>query len=79
MPEPIQPTTPPPETPKAPPSISLSVDEYQRFRGLEVQLAELSKAQQAALDAKEQDRLKAVAEKDGSTRRPSRNSERAGR
>lgn len=41
------------------------MDEYQRFRSLETQLAELSKVQQAALDAKEQERLKAVAEKDG--------------
>src|SRR5437016_1405195 len=71
MPDPTStsPSTPPPAAapPAAspPPAISLSVDEYQRFRSLETQLGELRSAQQAALDLKEQERLKLLAEKEG--------------
>lgn len=64
-PPPAAAAPPAPESPKPAPTISLSVDEYQRFRSLETQLAEVSKAQQAALDAKEQERLKILADKEG--------------
>ncbi|QEH38657.1 hypothetical protein OJF2_72630 [Aquisphaera giovannonii] len=47
----------------APPSIHLSVEEYQRLRTLEQQLDEVRKAQQAAIEAKEAERLRALAEK----------------
>lgn len=50
-------------TTPAPPSVSLPVDEYQRFRGLERQLADYQTAKQAEVDAKEQERIKALADK----------------
>ncbi|WP_165221881.1 hypothetical protein [Aquisphaera insulae] len=47
----------------APPTIHLSVEEYQRLRAFEQQLDEVRKAQQVAIDAKEAERLRALAEK----------------
>lgn len=44
-------------------TVPLSVDEYQRLRLLEKQLDEFQKLQQATLDAKEAERLRALAEK----------------
>jgi hypothetical protein len=41
----------------------LTVEEYQRLRGLEGQIAELQKTRQAEIDAKESGRIKALAEK----------------
>ena len=49
--------------PSAPPTIPLSVEEYQRLRALEHQLEEVRKVQHATLEAKEADRLRALAEK----------------
>jgi hypothetical protein len=49
--------------PPIPPTIPLTVDEYQRLRSLEKQLDEFQKQQQSALDAKEAERLHALAEK----------------
>lgn len=46
-----------------PPTVQLSVDEYQRLHTLESELRELRSAQQAALDAKEAERIKALADK----------------
>ena len=46
-----------------PPTIPLSVDEYQRLRSLEKQLDEFQRIQQSALEAKEAERLRALAEK----------------
>ena len=60
--EPAQ-TTPPPATPPPPPKVELPVEEYQRLVSLGSQLAELQRANQAALEAKEQERIKALAEK----------------
>lgn len=62
------PTAPPPaptqgQAPPPAPTIALSVDEFQRYRGLERQFQEFQTARQAELDAKEADRLKAMAEK----------------
>jgi hypothetical protein len=45
------------------PTIPLTVDEYQRLRSLERQLDEFQKMQQSALEAKEAERLRALAEK----------------
>ena len=56
-------TTPPPATPPPPPKVELPVEEYQRLVSLGSQLAELQRANQAALEAKEQERIKALAEK----------------
>jgi hypothetical protein len=47
----------------APATIPLSVDEYQRLRSLEKQLEEVQRAQQATLEDKEAERLRALAEK----------------
>ena len=44
-------------------TIPLSVEEYQRLRSLERQLEELQLAQQEALEDKEAERLRALAEK----------------
>lgn len=52
-----------PGGPPIPPTLTLTVDEYQRLRGVEQQMAEIQKAQSAALEAKEQERIKAMAEK----------------
>jgi hypothetical protein len=49
--------------PAVPPTIPLSVEEYQRLRALEGQLEEVRKVQHATLEAKEADRLRALAEK----------------
>jgi hypothetical protein len=46
-----------------PPTIPLSVEEYQRLRAMEKQLEEVQKLQQSALEAKEAERLRALAEK----------------
>ncbi len=40
--------------------LTISVDDYQRFRGLEKQLADIRTEQQVALDAKERERLLAL-------------------
>jgi hypothetical protein len=53
----------PPAGPAVPPTIPLTVEEYQRLRSLEKQLEEVQKAQQATLEAKEAERLRALAEK----------------
>jgi hypothetical protein len=47
----------------APSSISLSVEEYQRLRTLERQVDDLRQMQQAALESKETERLRMMAEK----------------
>jgi hypothetical protein len=49
--------------PSVPPTIPLTVEEYQRLRSLEKQLEEFQKIQQSALEAKEAERLRALAEK----------------
>src|SRR5436305_1204453 len=49
--------------PPVPPTVPLTVDEYQRLRGIERQLDEYRTAQQRALDEKEQARLQALADK----------------
>lgn len=52
-----------PGGPPIPPTIPLTVEEYQRLRGLEGQLAEYQRTQQAAMEAAEAARLKALADK----------------
>jgi hypothetical protein len=52
-----------PPAPSAPPTIPLTVEEYQRLRSLEDQLEEVRKIQQSALEAKEAERLRALADK----------------
>ena len=52
-----------PGGPPAPPTIPLTVEEYQRLRSLEEQLEEVRKIQQSALETKEAERLRALAEK----------------
>lgn len=62
------PETPAPEVPKPttpPPTIALSIEDYQRFKNLEVQMAQFRADQDKALQDKENARLKAVADKDG--------------
>lgn len=52
------------ETPSTTPqTIPLTVEEYQRFRSIEKQLEEIQSQQQSALEAKEAERLKVLAEK----------------
>lgn len=51
-----------PAAPAPPPTVPLTVDEYNRLRGLESQLSQLQQAQQAALDAKEAERIQALAD-----------------
>jgi hypothetical protein len=51
------------QTSSNPTTIPLTVEEYQRLRSVEQQLEELRQAQQSALDAKEAERLKVLAEK----------------
>lgn len=58
-----QPPTGAPGGPPIPPTIPLTVEEYQRLRGLESQLGELQKAQAAALEAKQAEVIQALAEK----------------
>lgn len=53
----------PAAAPAAPVTVPLSVDEYQRLRGLETKIAELQASAQAAMDAKEAEKLRALAEK----------------
>jgi hypothetical protein len=57
----VEPSAPPP--PPAPPTVPLSAEEYQRLRSLEKQLEEFQKLQQSALEAKEAERLRLLAEK----------------
>ncbi|MGC8642196.1 MAG: hypothetical protein ACP5XB_20220 [Isosphaeraceae bacterium] len=52
-----------PDSPPAPTTIPLSVEEYQRLRSLERQIEDFQKLQQATLEAKEADRLRLMAEK----------------
>ena len=52
-----------PGGPPAPPTIPLTVEEYQRLRSLEKQLEEFQRLQQSALEAKEAERLRLLAEK----------------
>jgi hypothetical protein len=52
-----------PPAPPAPSTIPLSVEEYQRLRSLERQLEDFQKLQQSALEAKEAERLRLLAEK----------------
>ena len=51
-----------PAAPAPPSTVPLTVDEYNRLRGLETQLAQLQRDQQAALDAKEAERIQALAD-----------------
>jgi hypothetical protein len=48
-------------SPSPPPVLTISVDDYQRFRGLEKQLADIRVEQQLVIDAKEKERLVALA------------------
>jgi hypothetical protein len=57
----VAPSAPP--APPAPTTVPLSVEEYQRLRSLEKQLEEFQKLQQCALEAKEAERLRLLAEK----------------
>ncbi len=50
-------------SPPLPSTIPLTVEEYQRLRALEKQLEEFQRVQQAAIEAKEAERLRALAEK----------------
>src|SRR4051812_9157770 len=61
--QPQAPAPPPAPATQAPPTIPLTVEEYQRLRGFEAQLAEVQRAQAAALEAKENERIRALAEK----------------
>ncbi len=47
----------------APPMIPLSIEEYQRLRTLESQIEEIRSAKSAELEAKESERIKALADK----------------
>lgn len=58
-----QPPTGAPGGPPIPPTIPLTVEEYQRLRGAERQLSEFQQQQQQAVEAAEQARIKALAEK----------------
>ncbi len=58
-----QPPTGAPGGPPIPPTIPLTVEEYQRLRGAERQLTEFQQQQQQAIEAAEQARIKALAEK----------------
>jgi hypothetical protein len=49
--------------PAVPPTIPLTVEEYQRLRSLEKQLEEVQRLQQSTLEVKEAERLRALAEK----------------
>jgi hypothetical protein len=51
------------EAHSTPPPTPLTVDEYQRLRSLEKQIEEFQRIQQSTLDAKEAERLRALAEK----------------
>lgn len=59
MPEPIH----NPSEPASAASIALSVEEYQRLKGLESQVDELRSARTTELEAKEAERIKALAER----------------
>ena len=61
--EPSRPAVAAPRDAQAPPTIPLSVEEYQRLRSLEKQLDNFQRLQQSALDAKEAERLRLLAEK----------------
>lgn len=50
------------QAPAPPVTVPLTVDEYNRLRGLEGQLAQFQREQQAALDAKEAERIQALAD-----------------
>lgn len=52
-----------PGGPPIPQTVPVTVDEYKRLRDIEYQLNEFQRNQQAALEAKEQERIKALAEK----------------
>lgn len=52
-----------PGGPPIPPTVPLTVEEYQRLRGVERQLSEFQAAQAKALEEKEQARLQVMAEK----------------
>lgn len=58
-----RPPTGAPGGPEIPPTIPLTLEEYHRLRGLEKQIADFQASQQAAIDAKEQERVRALAEK----------------
>jgi hypothetical protein len=59
------PPTGAPGGPAIPPVVPLTVDEYQRLRGIERDHAELTRQNQQALQKAEDARLKAIADKDG--------------
>jgi len=59
------PTNTPSSAPAPAPKVELTVEEYQRLAGLGTQLAEMQKAQQVALEAKDNERIKLIAEKEG--------------
>jgi hypothetical protein len=59
----VPPTATPPPTPTAPPVVPLTVDEYNRLKAAERRLADADADAQAKLDAKERERLKALADK----------------
>ena len=50
------------QAPAPPPTVPLTVEEYNRLRGLETQLAQFQREQQAAIDAKEAERIQALAD-----------------
>jgi len=56
-------TAPAPTPAAVPTMVTLTVDEYQRFRSTEQQFNEFKQQQQAALEAKEQERIRALADK----------------
>ena len=51
-----------PAAPAPPPTVPLTVDEYNRLRGLETQLSQFQAEKQAAIDAKEKERIQALAD-----------------
>ncbi len=56
-------TPTPTPSPTPPPTVPLAVDEYQRLRGIETQLAQFQAAKDAEIAAKEAERIKALADK----------------
>src|SRR3954447_18462851 len=52
-----------PPIPPPPPTVAVSIEEFQRLRSLELQFNDLKAAQQAAVDAADAQRIKALADK----------------
>jgi hypothetical protein len=59
------PTPSPTPSPTPPPKVELTIEEYQRYRGLETRIADIEREKQAEIDAKEAARLAAIADKEG--------------